>query len=261
MKVVGVGDNCIDYYIDEEKGYPGGNPVNVLVYMRRYHIDCSYIGAIGNDDFGQIIMKGLNFHHINTSHVSILEGNTARSDVCIENGNRVFKGYDEGVLSQFVLSDEDICYIETCDMMVTSIWSHVEHDLHKIHIPIAFDMSDQLESPLWDIVLSEVDYVFYSDDQHNIEDIKQFMKEKYMPRHKVIVCTRGEYGSIAYDGHEFYEQDIIECHVVDTMGAGDSFIAGYLSCCDHADVKEALYFGACNSAKTIEYKGAWAYEL
>ena len=30
---------------------------------------------------------------------------------------------------------------------------------------------------------------------------------------------------MAYDGQRFYEQGIVPCRVVDTMGAGDSFTA------------------------------------
>ena len=32
---------------------------------------------------------------------------------------------------------------------------------------------------------------------------------------------------MAYDGQQFYRQGIVPCQVVDTMGAGDSFIAGF----------------------------------
>lgn len=43
-----------------------------------------------------------------------------------------------------------------------------------------------------------------------------------------MVVTRGEKGSMAYDGEKFYYGGIVPCEVVDTMGAGDSFIAGFL---------------------------------
>ena len=258
MRVIGVGDNCIDYYVDENIGYPGGNPVNVLVYMKRYNIDCSYLGVVGNDDFGKIIIESITKKNIDVSKIKVLDGNTARSDVSIINGNRVFTGYDEGGLSQFKLDNDDIDYIHKFDLMVTSIWSNIENDLYKINIPIAFDMSDQLDSEIWDKVLPEIDYVFYSDDKHDISYIKEFLKTKYLPRHKVLVCTRGEYGSIAYDGHEFYIQDIVQCKVVDTMGAGDSYIAGFLADYNkYKDIKKAMLEGAKNSVITISYKGAW----
>ena len=39
----------------------------------------------------------------------------------------------------------------------------------------------------------------------------------------------GENGSVAYDGKEFVVSGIVEADVVDTLGAGDSYIAGFLN--------------------------------
>lgn len=33
MKLAAVGDNCMDVYENIGKAYPGGNPVNVAVYL------------------------------------------------------------------------------------------------------------------------------------------------------------------------------------------------------------------------------------
>lgn len=35
MKIACVGDNCVDYYDNTGEVFPGGNPVNVAVYVRR----------------------------------------------------------------------------------------------------------------------------------------------------------------------------------------------------------------------------------
>ncbi|MFQ9108226.1 MAG: PfkB family carbohydrate kinase [Coprococcus sp.] len=46
--------------------------------------------------------------------------------------------------------------------------------------------------------------------------------------------------------------------VVDTMGAGDSFIAGFLyAICEGKGIQEAMADGAANSSVTIAYSGAW----
>ena len=40
------------------KAYPGGNPVNVAVYMRRLGMDASYTGVVGTDQYGSIMKTG-----------------------------------------------------------------------------------------------------------------------------------------------------------------------------------------------------------
>ena len=59
MKFATVGDNCIDHYIQTQNKYPGGNPVNVAVYIKRLGGQSSYTGLVGMDDFGSIIMDSL----------------------------------------------------------------------------------------------------------------------------------------------------------------------------------------------------------
>ena len=45
---------------------------------------------------------------------------------------------------------------------------------------------------------------------------------------KSVIATLGEkMEALGYDGNSWYRFGIIECKVVDTMGAGDSFIAGF----------------------------------
>ena len=34
IRVAAIGDNCIDYYDSLNESYPGGNPVNVAVYIK-----------------------------------------------------------------------------------------------------------------------------------------------------------------------------------------------------------------------------------
>jgi vancomycin permeability regulator SanA len=75
---------------------------------------------------------------------------------------------------------------------------------------------------------------------------------------RIVVATRGSRGSMAYDGQRFYGQGIVPCRVVDTMGAGDSFIAGFLhSWLEGLDIPGCMAAGAQCSAVTLGYEGAW----
>ena len=61
--------------------------------------------------------------------------------------NVFFSGYEEGVLANFQLTDEDIEYIATHDIMVSAIWGNIHHQLSKIQaqgIQIAFDFATKL---------------------------------------------------------------------------------------------------------------------
>ena len=72
--------------------------------------------------------------------------------------------------------------------------------------------------------------------------------------------TRGKLGSLFYDGNRFYAQGIKEVEAVDTMGAGDSFIAGFLtSYGDTKDMEKSLDYAAERSALTCTQRGGFGH--
>jgi len=42
-----------------------------------------------------------------------------------------------------------------------------------------------------------------------------------------VIAMLGEHGSLAYDGNQFYKIDAFSVPVVNTVGAGDSYIAAF----------------------------------
>ena len=90
------------------------------------------------------------------------------------------------------------------------------------------------------------------------KELEDFMKDIYQRIHGMVIVTRGEEGSVVYDGDEFIYYGIEPCEVVDTLGAGDSFIAGFLyGMAEGKSIKDSMRKGAKNSSVTIGYKGAW----
>lgn len=45
-----------------------------------------------------------------------------------------------------------------------------------------------------------------------------------------IIATLGSAGALSYDGETFLSQDVYPVDVVDTVGAGDGFLAAYITC-------------------------------
>ncbi|WP_135665243.1 bifunctional 2-dehydro-3-deoxygluconokinase/2-dehydro-3-deoxygalactonokinase [Halorhabdus rudnickae] len=71
----------------------------------------------------------------------------------------------------------------------------------------------------------------------------------------LVVVTLGADGALAFDGSTVHRQDAFATETVDSVGAGDAFVGGFLaSWLDGAPVAEALEWGVATAAlkRTIE---------
>lgn len=261
IKLAAVGDNCMDVYDHTGQAYPGGNPVNVAVYTMRLGGSASYTGVVGTDHYGPLMRSALSAKGVDVSHLKTAQGATAVSHVRIVDGDRVFGEYEEGVMTNFQLSEGDIDFLCSHDLVVTGLWGRVEGYLPQLktrNTPVAFDFADQHTHPILNEAIPYVDYAFFSYDGGKEEELHAFLRTMQARGPKVVVATRGEQGSMAYDGKIFYEYGIVPCQVVDTMGAGDSFIAGFLfGRLRGQSIPQCMALGAQSSSVTLQYSGAW----
>lgn len=261
MRIACVGDNCIDYYDDTKEMFPGGNPVNVAVYVRRLGGESAYVGVVGTDEYGKVMVNALAEKGVDVSHVQVCPGATALSHVRRIDGERVFGDYEEGVMEYFTLSDEEIDFLCTYDLVVSGLWGRTENHLHKVRehgVPVAFDCAERPFDPAALTALPQTNVAFFADDTLEEAELKEKILKVAAMGPQVVVATRGSHGSIAYDGEKFYTHGITPCEVADTMGAGDSFIAGFLTgWLQHKPMEKCMEDGAKNAAVTIAYCGAW----
>lgn len=261
VRIATVGDNCVDVYDNSGEIFPGGNPVNVAVYIKRMNGDSSYTGIVGTDDYGKFMIEAITAKGVDVTHLKIFDGKTAITHVEIKNGDRILGNYEEGVMADFKLTEEDIDFLCKHDLVITGIWGMVEHELYKIKARgtlVAFDFADMPNHEILQKALPYVDYAFFSDDNKSDEELHDFMRYIEAKGPSVVVVTRGGKGSIAYNGMEFTKYGIIECEVIDSMGAGDSYIAGFLmGLLDGKSIVECMKKGALSSSITIGYHGAW----
>ncbi|MBZ4668468.1 MAG: fructoselysine 6-kinase [Defluviitaleaceae bacterium] len=261
MRLAAVGDNCMDVYDAIGEAYPGGNPVNVAVYFVRLGGMASYTGAVGTDKYGKLMVESIASKGVDTTHVHFLEGNTAITHVELVNGERVFGDYDEGVLADFKLSEDDISFLCSHDLVVSGLWGNVENDLWKIRergVKVAFDAATRPDDPAAVTAIPNVNYLFFASDEGDTLELRNKMKDIFDKGPELVIATLGEQGSIVYNGLEFIKFGIVPCNVVDTMGAGDSYIAGFLKgLLDGKEIIECMKLGAYNASITLEYRGAW----
>lgn len=259
MRIIAVGDNCIDNYAKQNKRYAGGCSVNFSVYMSQLGVESAYLGAVGDDEKGAFMLDTIRNYNVDVSHVHILHGSTAVTEVELEAGERHFAGYSEGVLGQFELRDEDFSYIEKFDYLHTSVFGKIDKYLPalKNKVGICYDFADKFTYSNLESILRIADFAFFSYDRDN-DYIRNFLKWAHAHGPVCVVATLGSKGSIAYDGITYHRHGIRKVKVVDTIGAGDSFIAGFMyGVLAGKGLPECLESGAAKAEQTIGNMGAF----
>ncbi|MFK3971312.1 fructoselysine 6-kinase [Pseudomonas sp. NPDC087358] len=258
--LVTVGDNCIDVYPALGRGFSGGNAVNVAVHSARHGLRPAYVGWVGEDAYGQQLRRELAAEGVDTSHLHSKPGSTAQTFVHLHGNERVLGEYAEGVMSGFYLSEQDLSWIARFDVVHAGIWGHVEPYLGALKARgkiISFDFADKWDSPLWHELPPSLDYAFAS-AREDSAGLRGRLREVSDRGAGTVIATLGPGGSLAYDGQRFWHQCAIPVDIVDTMGAGDAFIAGFLSAIARdLSVEQAMEQGARGAALTLQCQGAW----
>ena len=262
MKIAEIGDNCIDLYERLGKKYPTGNVVDTGVNLKKLGAEVSIISTTGNDENGKWMIDSLQAEGLDISHLKIAEGKTAITYMDMDGNDRIHGDYEEGVLSNMVFDEEDIRFACEHDLVHTAFWGKAENVLPRIAeqgTPIAFDYADRLDHPLVEQTLPYVTYGFYSYHQGKDEYIENFLKDKVDRSMKIAIATFGEEGSLAYDKDGFHSYSIVKAEkVINTVGAGDSFIAGFLyGILSGWKVEDCLYKGAQVASEVVEVFEPW----
>ncbi len=265
--MLGVGDNCIDNYVELGKRFPGGNALNFTIYASRLDgVEADYVGIVGTDDNGMYVLDQIKEQGLDIQHIIMEEGTTAVTKILIRDGDRVFDDYIEGVQENTVLPYGNLPNPEDYDLIHFTVWGfgreHVQKLKEATNCILSCDFSGQLDDPRTDI-MPHLNFSFFS-GSHLIEkgvdpeSVLRNLKEK-TPR--IVIMTLGEYGSMVYDGVSIYRGEAIPVDVVDTLGAGDSYIASFLVSQLKGDtIQKSIREGHLAAKEICKKLGAWGGE-
>ena len=140
-------------------------------------------------------------------------------------------------------------------------WGRVQKQFRELRargIATAFDCSTRPGSPVSQEVMPYTDYLFFS-AKGDGEDLRQQMRAYHARGPKMVIAMLGEAGSLCWDGERFHQFGVVPCpQVVDTLGAGDSYIAGFLTgLWEGRTIEGAMERGAACATETLGYFGAW----
>lgn len=266
MKFIAIGDNVTDCYVEEGVYYPGGNAVNVAVNCKRNGVEkVNYIGVFGNDDRADYIKECLDKEGVTYDRSRKVYAHTAQPKVYLKDGERVFApGLRDSCQHLFAMKlvKEDMEVIKGYDLCHSSCYSNIEYELPELAkvCQISFDFSNRKEEAYLKRVCPYLTYGFFSGADMSEEQCIDLIKQVHGLGTRVVGVTRGSEGAIFYDGKALYRQGIKKVEAIDTMGAGDSFIAGFLTAYGKGkSMTEALDYAATRSALTCTILGGFGY--
>ncbi len=268
------------YHISDKHEALGGCSINVAVGMVKLGFEVQCYAPIGEDETGKWIKKELQREKIGIEKLVVIarHASDASSIVVDENsGDRViFSGHDAS--EKFEIKSERI---EDCDLVfVGDLSGDWKKNLDTIisvakakKIPIAFNPREkaiQEDSQKIIEASSACDFLFINKDealeilagiQRNVSEsetdlIKEFQKIGV----KTVVLTDGVRGAWAGEKNEIlHAEAILQMATVDTTGAGDAFVSGFLAAyLKERDLAVALKWGIANSSSSVTQYGGQA---
>jgi len=307
-RVLVAGEALIDFLPVEgleDKAFwakPGGSPLNVAVGLSRLGVKTSFLGRLSFDHFGELLNAYLSENRVDTSFLSRGPEPTALSFVDLKGGREPSFAFYGGGTADVKLSSRDIPAVLPKDVVAIHLGSlamvrepcgtallGLMHREHRKRL-ISFDPNirpDQIPDPeeyrkkfsrwlsLVDVLkLSHADLAYIVPGGSEKEVVQRWLSQGP----KVIVVTLGQAGARGYTHSASVEVKAQPVEVVDTVGAGDSFSAGFLAALHHLEkldkreiqeldrpaLERALKFAVRTAALTCTRMGAdppWFSEL
>ena len=260
MRIAAIGDCLVDIYPDMGMMYPGGNALNVAVAARRAGAEAGFVGAVGDDDPGKVVLAALRGEQVGYERLRVVpNGPTSHATVAIVAGERTFTGGDIGV-SAVDLTDEDERYLAGFDLIHTGDNSLIEHYVPRLAAlaPISFDFGSRSNDYCTRLMSCVTVGVFSIDPGKPVDEVLRYAVRGGC---RVALGTGGRAGSwVLIDDTIHHAPAATTTDIVDTLGAGDAFIGAFLVGYLRQDVPATmLRQAAFAAAEAVSVHGAFGY--
>ncbi|WP_140484878.1 carbohydrate kinase family protein [Flavobacterium sp. GSA192] len=245
LNVVCFGEVLWDVFPTHKK--IGGAPLNVALRMNSIGVASTIISKIGNDENGKDIIKYIEDHNMNSSLIQIdPDYMTGVVHVMInEKGNASYDIHYPSAWDKIVVNSAAEKQVSEADAFVfgslicrdeisrASLFSLLNKAKYKV-------LDANLRAPYYTTevlieLMFKADFIKLNDEElyeisqklespyNSFEQNIQFIAEK--TNTKQICVTKGAFGAVLYYNQKFYYNSGYFVKVVDTVGAGDSFLA------------------------------------
>ncbi|MDR6526212.1 fructokinase [Chryseobacterium rhizosphaerae] len=249
-KAVCFGEVLWDIFPGEQKRV-GGAPFNVAYHLSRMGVEAHMISSVGDDQLGHDLLQKMKNWNISTEHIQInTEYPTSTVIASMDENNDAHYDIVENVAWDFIdttNADEEI--LNKTDVLVFGTLAarnekskNTLFNLLELSSYNVFDIN--LREPYYEISMikdllhkanlakfnkAELRMMldFLGKTYTNEEDSIHYLQDQFDLQE--IIISKGSKGALYADKDDFYLYPTIPVTIKDTVGSGDSFLAGFLS--------------------------------
>lgn len=228
----------------------GGAPLNVALRMNSMGVETTMISRVGADENGEDILSFLNSQEVTTDFIQVTnEYKTGAVHVMInEKGNASYdilypSAWDKIVETELmdkVIAEADVFVFgslasrdEVARKTLISLLDKAKYKVFDANLRAPYYTTEVLRE-----LMEKADFIKLNDEElreisrelgspyNSFEQNIKFIAEK--TNSKQVCVTKGEFGAVLYYNNKFYYNSGYFVKVVDTVGAGDSFLASLL---------------------------------
>jgi ribokinase len=212
---------------------PGGKGANQAVAAARLGADVTMIGRVGDDHFGQQILRNFEENHVHidyvkpvthmesgTAHIVLAEGDNSIVMVKAAN-NEVTPTYVEEALD--VIRSSDMVLVQQEIPAETVVY--VSKMCAKYQIPLLFNPAPAREVEA--SVIENATYITPNEHEAAIMIKDMSLQEALRKYPNKLFVTEGSNGVRYFDGEQEVVVPTYKVEAVDTTGAGDTFNAAF----------------------------------
>ncbi len=251
VDIVGLGEAVIDWVAEiphfprpdekvdaiTENYFPGGVTANFLVAIARLGGKCGFIGAVGDDSYGDYLIEDFKHENIDTTFTIKKRGKkTPINFIFIAKGEKTIIQSPHMQTTKIDLTDLDQQYIINSKVLHTTM-IHPEISERAIaiakrnEVKVTIDLESQIAKRGWkslskmilnaDILIPNKEGAKLITKHEKLDDAAKVLVEKGIP---IVIITLGRDGVLITT--EKYQKKIPAFdvrNIIDTTGAGDTF--------------------------------------
>lgn len=242
------GEVLWDVFPDHKK--IGGAPLNVALRLNAFGNDVSIISAIGRDNLGVQLTDYLKENKLTSSNIQLKDNDqTGQVNVTLDpKGSASYEIKSPTAWDNIEVNKQNLERVKQSDVFIYgSLVCRNEvskSTLFKLLEVAKFKVFDvNLRPPFFNFelifdLMHSADFIKFNDEElelilkelnqnfTSIEDKMTYISNTFNASH--VCVTRGDKGAILLANSNFYESSGFRVNVVDTVGAGDSFLATLL---------------------------------